>query len=56
LLAPETVLTGQVAADDRPADVDAVRREIARARKEEEERLRRQQEVAGPSAATWAYG
>jgi RIO kinase 1 len=54
LLSPETVLTGQVAADDRPADVDAVMREIALARKEEEERLRRQQEMAGPSAATWA--
>ena len=56
LLRPETVLTGQAAVDDRPADVDAVMREIALARKEEEERLRRQQEAAGPSAVTWAYG
>lgn len=56
LLRPDTVLTGQVAVDERPADVDAVMREITLARKEEEERLRRQQEMAGPSAATWAYG
>lgn len=45
LLRPETVLTGQVAVDDRPADVGAVMREIALARKEEEERLRRLQEM-----------
>ncbi|HVK95950.1 MAG TPA: PA4780 family RIO1-like protein kinase [Noviherbaspirillum sp.] len=42
LLSPETVLTGRVAADKRPADVGAVMREIALARKEEEERLRYQ--------------
>lgn len=40
LLRPETVLTGRVAIDDRPANVGAVVREIELARKEEEERLR----------------
>jgi len=53
LLHPETVLTGQVAVDDRPADVGAVMREIALARKEEEERLRRLQEMNESSAASW---
>jgi len=53
LLRPETVLTGQVAVDDRPADVGAVMREIALARKEEEERLRRLQEINESSAASW---
>ncbi len=55
LLGPETVLTGQVAVDDRPADVNAVMREITLARKEEEERLRRLQEMSKPSAASWPY-
>lgn len=40
LLNPETVLTGRIAVDDRPADVGAVIREIELARKEEEERER----------------
>jgi RIO kinase 1 len=40
LLRPETVLTGQVAPDTRPADVGAVLREIDIARREEEERQR----------------
>jgi RIO kinase 1 len=40
LLRPDSVLTGRVKADTRPADVDAVMREIALARKEEEERQR----------------
>ena len=40
LLSPDTVLTGRVASDNRPADVGAVMREIALARKEEEERQR----------------
>jgi RIO kinase 1 len=40
LLRPETVLTGRVKADKRPADVGAVMREIQLARKEEEERVR----------------
>ena len=40
LLRPETVLTGRVAIDKRPADVGAVLLEIELARKEEEERLR----------------
>jgi RIO kinase 1 len=40
LLRPETVLTGHVELDKRPADVGAVMREIQLARKEEEERLR----------------
>lgn len=53
LLRPETVLTGQVAVDDRPADVGAVMREIALARKEEEERLRRLQEMNESPAASW---
>ncbi len=39
LLRPETVLTGRVALDQRPADVGAVLREIEIARKEEEARL-----------------
>ena len=55
-LRPETVLTGQVAPDDRVADVDAVMREIELVRKEEEERLRRQREAAEPSAVSWSYG
>lgn len=45
LLAPETVLTGRVEAPQRPADVGAVLREIEIARREEEERLRHQQEM-----------
>ncbi len=45
LLRPETLLTGRVAIDKRPADVGAVMREIQLARKEEEERLRYQQEM-----------
>lgn len=40
LLRPETVLTGHIEIDKRPADVGAVMREIQLARKEEEERLR----------------
>jgi RIO kinase 1 len=44
LLRPETVLTGHVELDKRPADVSAVMREIQLARKEEEERLRYQSE------------
>ncbi|CAN5685329.1 serine protein kinase RIO [soil metagenome] len=44
LLLPETVLTGRVAADMRPANVGAVLHEIQLARKEEEERTRYQQE------------
>jgi RIO kinase 1 len=40
LLRPETVLTGQVTPDIRPADVGAVLREIDIARREEEERRR----------------
>jgi RIO kinase 1 len=40
LLSPDTVLTGRVASNNRPADVGAVMREIALARKEEEERQR----------------
>lgn len=45
LLRPETALTGRVAADNRPADVGAVLREIELARKEEEERVRRLQQA-----------
>lgn len=44
LLRPETALTGRVAPEKRPADVGAVMREIQLARKEEEERLRYQQQ------------
>ena len=55
LLRPETVLTGHVAADDRPADVGAVMREITLARKEEEERVRRMQEMRESSPAPWAH-
>ena len=40
LLQPDTVLTGQVAPDTRPADVGAVLREIDIAREEEQERQR----------------
>jgi RIO kinase 1 len=40
LLHPETVLTGRIKLDKRPADVGAVMREIQLARKEEEQRLR----------------
>jgi len=40
LLTPETPLTGRVELDTRPGDVGAVMREIALARKEEEDRLR----------------
>lgn len=47
LLRPETVLTGQVASNTRPADVGAVLREIDIARKEEEERQRHLQQRAG---------
>ena len=42
LLRPETVLTGRIKLDQRPADVGAVMREIQLARVEEEERLRYQ--------------
>jgi RIO kinase 1 len=45
LLRPETVLTGRIKVDNRPADVGAVMREIQLARKEEEERLRYQHEM-----------
>jgi len=45
LLRPETVLTGYIEIDKRPADVGAVMREIQLARKEEEERLRLQHEM-----------
>jgi len=55
LLRPDTVLTGQVATDDRPADVGAVMREIALIQKEEEERLRRLQEMRAASPAPWAH-
>ena len=54
LLRPDTVLTGRVATDDRPADVDAVMREIALARKEEEERQRRLQELNAAPPFSWA--
>lgn len=53
LLTPETVLTGQVASDDRSADVGAVMHEIALALKEEQERQRRLQEMREP--APWAH-
>lgn len=43
LLRPDSILTGRVALDKRPADVGAVMREIQLARKEEEERVRYQQ-------------
>jgi RIO kinase 1 len=45
LLRPETVLTGRVKRDERPADVGAVMREIQLARKEEEERVRIRNEM-----------
>jgi RIO kinase 1 len=45
LLRPETVLTGRIEPDKRPADVGAVMREIQLARKEEEERLRYREEM-----------
>lgn len=45
LLRPDTVLTGQVAPDTRPADVGAVLREIDIARREAEERQRYLQQV-----------
>jgi RIO kinase 1 len=45
LLSPETVLTGRIELDKRPADVGAVMREIQLARKEEEERLRYRDEM-----------
>ncbi len=45
LLDPDTPLTGRVKQDNRPADVGAVVREIALARKEEEERRRFQHEM-----------
>lgn len=45
LLSPETALTGRIAVDKRPVDVAAVMREIELARKEEEERLRRLQQM-----------
>ena len=44
-LRPDSVLTGRIAAHKRPADVGAVMREIELARREEEERVRYQQEV-----------
>ncbi len=40
LLTPDTVLTGRIKVDTRPADVGAVMREIQIARQEEEERQR----------------
>jgi RIO kinase 1 len=40
LLTPETVLTGRVAVDKRPADVGAVMRELQLARQEEQEQHR----------------
>lgn len=55
LLRPDTVLTGHVAADDRPADVAAVMQEIISVRKEEEERQRRLQEMRESSPAPWAH-
>ena len=45
LLRPDTVLTGKVALDTRPADVGAVLREIEIARQEEEERQQRLQQA-----------
>lgn len=45
LLHADTVLTGRVEVDKRPADVKAVMREIQLARKEEEERIRRLNEM-----------
>lgn len=45
LLNPETMLTGKVEVDTRQADVGAVIREIELARREEEERQRRLQEM-----------
>jgi RIO kinase 1 len=45
LLRHDTVLTGQVAPDTRPADVGAVLREIDLARREEEERQRHLQQA-----------
>jgi RIO kinase 1 len=45
LLSPETPLTGKIKIDKRPADVGNVMREIERARKEEEARIRRQQQM-----------
>lgn len=55
LLTPETVLTGHVAADDTPVDVGAVMREITLVRKEEEERLRRLQEMRESPPTPWAH-
>jgi RIO kinase 1 len=40
LLTPETVLTGRIAVDKRPADVGAVMRELQLARQEEQEQRR----------------
>ncbi|MFC7518812.1 PA4780 family RIO1-like protein kinase [Herbaspirillum sp. GCM10030257] len=45
LLNPDAVLTGRIALNKRPADVGAVLHEIELARREEEERLRRLQEM-----------
>ncbi|MDY7577450.1 PA4780 family RIO1-like protein kinase [Herbaspirillum sp. RTI4] len=47
LLTPDTVLTGIVQLDTRPADVGAVIREIELARQEEEERVQRLQQMQG---------
>jgi RIO kinase 1 len=44
LLSPDSILTGHVAADKRPANVGAVLHEIELARREEEERTRYQQD------------
>ncbi|KRB78275.1 PA4780 family RIO1-like protein kinase [Noviherbaspirillum sp. Root189] len=45
LLNPDAALTGRIALNKRPADVGAVLHEIELARREEEERLRRLQEM-----------
>jgi RIO kinase 1 len=45
LLRPDTLLTGRIAVDKRPADVGAVMREIQLARKEEEERRQYQAQM-----------
>jgi RIO kinase 1 len=45
LLQPDSVLTGRIAQDKRPANVGAVLHEIQLARQEEEERVRYQQET-----------
>jgi RIO kinase 1 len=45
LLQADSVLTGRIAQDKRPANVGAVLHEIQLARQEEEERVRYQQET-----------